>query len=60
MIQRIQLDCTVIIIAHRLSTLINANRILYFDGGEIVCDGNFAEVRKVSKSIDRQAQVLGL
>jgi ABC-type multidrug transport system fused ATPase/permease subunit len=60
MIQRIQLDCTVIIIAHRLSTLVNANRILYFEEGEIVCDGTFAEVRKVSKSIDKQAQVLGL
>jgi ABC-type multidrug transport system fused ATPase/permease subunit len=60
MIERIQLNCTVIIIAHKLSTLINANRILYFKDGEIVCDGSFAEIRKVSKSLDKQAKILGL
>lgn len=60
MVKRIQQNCTVIIIAHRLSTLVNANRILYFDDGEIVCDGSFTDVRKISKSLDNQAKILGL
>ena len=32
-------DKTVIVIAHKLSTLINKDRILVFDNGKIVEDG---------------------
>ncbi|GAB4162779.1 MAG: ABC transporter ATP-binding protein [Rickettsiaceae bacterium] len=37
---------TVLVIAHRLSTLINMDRILVFDSGLIVEDGNHAELLK--------------
>ena len=37
---------TVIVIAHRLSTISDMDRILVFDDGEIVEDGNHAELLK--------------
>ena len=38
--------CTVIIIAHRLSAVCDANRILVLDHGEVVEDGAHAELVK--------------
>ena len=38
-LQRIHGKCTVIMIAHRLSTVIGADRILYIKDGKIIADG---------------------
>jgi len=38
------LDCTRIVVAHRLSTIRNCNRILVLDGGCIVEDGTYDEL----------------
>ncbi len=38
------LDCTRIVIAHRLSTVKNCDRILYLEGGCIVQDGTYDEL----------------
>lgn len=37
-------DLTVIMIAHRLSTVAKCDRVIRLDGGRIVADGNFDEV----------------
>jgi ATP-binding cassette subfamily B protein len=37
-------DRTVILVAHRLSTLLDSDRILVFDGGKIVETGSYAEL----------------
>ncbi|MGA0778670.1 MAG: ABC transporter ATP-binding protein, partial [Gemmobacter sp.] len=37
---------TVVLIAHRLSTVMNADKIIYLDNGEVVAQGNFAELKK--------------
>lgn len=42
-------DKTVIIIAHRLSTLIHLDRILVFENGKIVGDGTHNELLKTNK-----------
>jgi ABC-type multidrug transport system fused ATPase/permease subunit len=51
---------TIVVIAHRLSTIKDADRIYYVEGGEILAQGNFQEVREISKKFDSQAKLMGL
>jgi ABC-type multidrug transport system fused ATPase/permease subunit len=51
---------TVVTIAHRLSTVRNADRIIYMDSGRIRASGSFEEVRMKVPDFDRQAQLMGL
>ena len=51
---------TVVLIAHRLSTVRDADLVLYMDKGEIVARGTFEEVRNVVPDFDRQAKLMGL
>ena len=43
-------NCTLIVIAHRLSTVINSDKIYEFARGKIINSGNFEELCKKSKS----------
>jgi ATP-binding cassette, subfamily B, bacterial len=45
-LQQLMLNKTVIVIAHRLSTLLNMDRILVFDKGHIVEDGSHSTLQK--------------
>jgi len=47
-------------IAHRLSTVRHADRVIYMCDGEIKAQGNFEEVRKLVPDFDRQATLMGL
>lgn len=51
---------TTITIAHRLSTVKNADKIVYMANGEILSVGTFQEVRKTISDFDNQAKLLGL
>jgi ABC-type multidrug transport system fused ATPase/permease subunit len=51
---------TVILIAHRLSTVRNAQKVIYMSEGEIRAAGTFEEVRNAVPDFDRQAQLMGL
>ena len=51
---------TIVIIAHRLSTVLNADRICYLEEGKIVAQGTFQEVRKLVPDFDTQAKLMGL
>jgi ABC-type multidrug transport system fused ATPase/permease subunit len=51
---------TVVMIAHRLSTVRNADIVVYMSEGRIVATGSFDEVRKVVPDFDRQAKLMGL
>ena len=51
---------TVVVIAHRLSTVRDANIVVYLSGGKIIAKGTFDEVRKVLPDFDRQAKLMGL
>ena len=51
---------TVVVIAHRLSTVRNAKQVIYMSDGEIRAAGSFEEVRKAVPDFDRQAQLMGL
>jgi ABC-type multidrug transport system fused ATPase/permease subunit len=51
---------TVVMIAHRLSTVRHADRLVYMCDGEIQAQGNFDEVRRLVQDFDRQATLMGL
>jgi ABC-type multidrug transport system fused ATPase/permease subunit len=51
---------TVVIIAHRLSTVRNADRVVYLSNGKVLATGTFDEVRKAVPDFDNQAKIMGL
>ncbi len=51
---------TVVIIAHRLSTLRNVDNVVYLSNGRVLATGTFEEVRKVVPEFDLQAKIMGL
>lgn len=51
---------TVIIIAHRLSTVSDANLVVYMDNGLIKAVGTLEEVRRLIPDFDLQAKLMGL
>ena len=51
---------TVVMIAHRLSTVRNADLVVYMNDGKIVAKGIFEEVRKIVPEFDKQARLMGL
>ena len=53
-------DVTVLIVAHRLSTVRNANQVFYIEHGEIRAVGTFEEVRKQIPDFDDQAKLMGI
>ena len=59
-IQSLKGTTTVVLIAHRLSTVRDADLVLYMDKGEIVARGTFEEVRNAVPDFDRQAKLMGL
>ena len=59
-IQRLRGNVTVIMIAHRLSTVRNADSIIYMDKGKVISIGTFDEVRVNVPNFDRQAKLMGL
>jgi ABC-type multidrug transport system fused ATPase/permease subunit len=51
---------TVVIIAHRLSTVRNADRVVYLSNGRVLATGTFEEVRNAVPDFDHQARIMGL
>ena len=51
---------TVVMIAHRLSTVRNADLVVYLSEGRVVAKGAFEEVRNAVPDFDRQAKLMGL
>jgi ABC-type multidrug transport system fused ATPase/permease subunit len=59
-IDKLHGQTTLVIIAHRLSTVKNADVVVYFRHGSIAAIGTFAEVRAAVSDFDEQAALLGL
>jgi ABC-type multidrug transport system fused ATPase/permease subunit len=53
-------ETTVVMIAHRLSTVRNADVVYYLEDGQLVASGNFEEVRAAVPNFDDQAKLMGL
>jgi ABC-type multidrug transport system fused ATPase/permease subunit len=59
-IQGLQGSTTVVIIAHRLSTVRNVDAVIYLADGKLIAKGTFEEVRKAVPEFDQQARIMGL
>jgi len=51
---------TLVIVAHRLSTVRDADVVIYLEKGEIVAKGTFNQVRSAIPNFDSQAKLMGL
>jgi len=59
-VQSLKGDVTVVMIAHRLSSVRNADKVIYLHEGSIESVGTFEEVRAAVPDFDRQASLMGL
>ena len=59
-IQAMKGKVTIFMIAHRLSTVKNADIVLYLRNGKLLAEGTFAEVRELIPDFDQQAKLMGL
>lgn len=59
-IQKLKGRVTVVLIAHRLSTVRNADIVIYMQSGQVQAVGSFTEVRKQIPNFDHQAHLMGL
>jgi ATP-binding cassette subfamily C protein len=59
-IQSLKGSVTVIMIAHRLSTVREADKIIYLDRGRVLACGSIDEVRQQVPDFHKQAQLMGL
>lgn len=56
-IDNMKKDYTILIIAHRLSTVINADRLLYVEDGKIVDEGTHKELLKKNKKYKEMYEI---
>ena len=59
-VQSLKGDVTVVMIAHRLSSVRSAEKVIYLHEGRVVSIGTFDEVRASVPDFDRQASLMGL
>lgn len=59
-IRKLSGQTTVVMIAHRLSTVMNADRVIYMESGKIIAEGSFESVRMKVPDFDKQAKLMGL
>jgi len=59
-IQKLKGNVTVVLIAHRLATVRNADIVIYIDAGKLLAQGTFEEVRQMVPDFDKQASLMGL
>jgi len=53
-------NITLILIAHRLSSIKSIPRIIYMDGGRVLQEGTFEELREKVEKFNVQAKLLGI
>jgi ABC-type multidrug transport system fused ATPase/permease subunit len=59
-IEKLRGEVTVLVVAHRLSTVAKADRVIYMSNGKIAASGTFSEVRELVPDFDQQAKLMGL
>ncbi len=63
-LDRLTTGCTVLIVTHRLSSIINVDKIIYMKGGKIIEEGNFKQLMdqqgEFFKQINIECEKLGI
>jgi len=59
-LQSIKGKTTLVIIAHRISTILTADKILYLDEGQARASGTFMELKLLVPDFELQCKLLGL
>lgn len=59
-IENLQGSVTVVMIAHRLSSVRGVDKVVYMEDGQVKAVGSFDQVRAAVPDFDRQAQLMGL
>ena len=60
MLAALQGQVTTIVVAHRLATIRDADEVLYVEGGRVIAQGSFDEVRQRVGHFAESARILGL
>jgi ABC-type multidrug transport system fused ATPase/permease subunit len=53
-------ETTVVMIAHRLSSVRKVDKVIYLENGEVRASGTFEQVRSEVPNFDQQANLMGL
>jgi ABC-type multidrug transport system fused ATPase/permease subunit len=59
-LEAIKATTTVILIAHRLSSIKHSDKLIYLEDGEVIAEGTFDSVRTAVPNFDIQANLMGL
>jgi ABC-type multidrug transport system fused ATPase/permease subunit len=51
---------TVVLIAHRLSTVMNSDKIIYLDKGRVVAEGSFTELQNKVPDFAKAVELMGI
>jgi ABC-type multidrug transport system fused ATPase/permease subunit len=57
-IRELKGKCTVVLIAHRISSVINADKVIFMENGKILAEGTFDEVRRMSPTFENQVNLM--
>jgi len=59
-ITKLQASTTVVVVAHRLSTIRSADSLVYLEDGKLVAHANFSKLRELVPDFDKQATLMGI
>ena len=59
-LQSLKGTMTIVSVAHRLSTVMNADKVIYMENGKIIKIGKFEEIRSAVPNFNTQAKLMGL
>lgn len=59
-ITKLQASTTVVVVAHRLSTIRSADSLVYLEDGKLVAQANFSKLRELVPDFDKQATLMGI
>jgi ATP-binding cassette subfamily C protein len=60
MLDSLRGQLTIVLIAHRLSTVLNSDKIVYLKDGKVVAQGTFAELKQSVPDFNQAVELMGL